>query len=275
MVNILVPTDFSEHSRVAIRYAIQFANRIDGNVTLLHVTTLPHASRASIRLKLKSLEQEIAKATEEDLQALAAEYAPLLKTKEPLKTKVARGTSFNDAIVKEAKRLRSGLIIMGTRGASGVKKYVLGSNTAAVISVSHVPVLVIPELAEFRNFRKVVYATDMKHAAKELKTLIPYLQAFESIVHLVHVTSSAKQVSVAEKKIDAIVEKAGYKNVIVRIMVNENPDEALEHYVTSIKADLLTTFTHDHSLYERLFNRSLTRRMAFESKIPLLAFKQR
>jgi nucleotide-binding universal stress UspA family protein len=274
MINILIPTDFSELSKVAIRYAIRFANKIDGNITLLSVLTMPQASRASIRFKLRSLEQEITNMTQEDLQALVDEFGPLLKTKDPLKVRIIRGTSFNDAVVKEAKRLRSGMIIMSTRGASGIKKYIMGSNTAAVITVSHIPVLVIPELGQFKNFRNVVYATDLKHLEKELKTLIPYLEKFESIVHLVHVTNSLKQVPALEKKIDAIVSKSGFKNVIVRVMVNPKPDEALEHYVSTVKADLITTFTHQHSFYDRLFHRSLTRKMAFQSKIPLLAFKQ-
>jgi nucleotide-binding universal stress UspA family protein len=274
MINILIPTDFSELSKVAIRYAIRFANKIDGNITLLSVLTMPQASRASIRFKLRSLEQEITNMTQEDLQALVDEFGPLLKTKDPLKVRIIRGTSFNDAVVKEAKRLRSGMIIMSTRGASGIKKFIMGSNTAAVITVSHIPVLVIPELGQFKNFRNVVYATDLKHLEKELKTLIPYLEKFESIVHLVHVTNSLKQVPALEKKIDAIVSKSGFKNVIVRVMVNPKPDEALEHYVSTVKADLITTFTHQHSFYDRLFHRSLTRKMAFQSKIPLLAFKQ-
>jgi nucleotide-binding universal stress UspA family protein len=275
MINILIPTDFSELSKVAIRYAIRFANKVDGNITLLSVLTMPQASRASIRFKLRSLEREILTMTQEDLQSLVDEFGPTLKTKEPLKVRIVKGTSFNDTVVKEAKRLRSGMIIMGTRGASGIKKYIMGSNTAAVITATHIPVLVIPELAQFKNFRNVVYATDMRHLEKELKTLIPYLEKFESVVHLVHVTSSLKQVSAIEKKIDTIVSKSGYKNVIIRVLVNAKPEEALEHYVLTAKADLITTFTHQHGFYDRLFSRSLTRKMAFQSKIPLLAFKQR
>ncbi len=91
---------------------------------------------------------------------------------------------------------------MGTKGASGLRKYVLGSNTASVIEVSHVPVLAVPELGEFKSFKNVVYATDLRNVQKELKTLIPYLEEFNSTVHLLHVTSSLKEVSALEKKID-------------------------------------------------------------------------
>jgi nucleotide-binding universal stress UspA family protein len=275
MINIIVPTDFSGLSKVAIKYAIRFANKVDGNVTLLHVVTQVDTPRAGLRMRFQMLEKELLKAAKEDLEALGTEFSALVKTQHPIKLKIGRGTSFNETVKSEAKRLRSGLIIMGTKGASGLKKYIIGSNTASVIDVSHIPVLVIPEFAEFKNFRTVVYATDLKHTEKELRTLLPYVAQFNSVVHLIHVTSSLKQVSLLEKEIDEIVSKIGVANIIARVIVNKNIDEAIDHYVSSAKADLLTTFTHEHGFYDKLFDRSITRKIAFQSKIPLLAFKQK
>lgn len=275
MVNILIPTDLSDLSKIAIQYAIKIANKLDGTITLLHVINIIQPTRATMRLQLKSLEKELITAAKEDLEILVKQVSKQLKTNHPLDVKVVKGASFNDAVKKEAKKLRTGLIVMGTRGASGLKKYVLGSNTTSVIEISHVPVLAVPELGDFKNFNNVVYATDLKHTQKELQTLLPYLEKFNSTIHLIHVTSSLKEVAAIEKKIDAIVQKSGMGNVIVRVMVNKEIDEAIDHYVTVVKADLLAMFTHDVSFYEKLFNRSMTRKMAFQSKIPLLAFRQK
>lgn len=275
MINILVPTDFSDLSKVAIRYAIRFANKIDGNITLLHVVTQVDTPRAGLRLRFQRLEKELLEAAKEDIETLASEFGAEVKTAHPIKTRIARGSSYNDTVRKEAKKLRSGLIIMGTRGASGIKKYIVGSNTASMIEVSHIPVLAIPEYAGFKQLRTVVYATDMLHTEKELKILMPYVTRFDSTVHLIHITSSLKNVSMLEKKVEAVVKKLGYENIVVRVMVNEDPDEAIDHYVTTTKADLLTTFTHQYSFYDKLFNRSLTQKLAFQSKVPLLTFKQK
>ena len=248
MVNILVPTDLSDLSKVAVLYAIKIANKLDGTVTLLNVINIVQPTRATMRH---------------------------LKTTHPIQVKIVKGSSFNETVKREAKKLRTGLVVMGTRGASGLRKYVLGSNTTSVIEVSHVPVLAVPELGDFKNFKNVVYASDLKHTEKELKTLIPYLEKFDSIVHLIHIASSSKQVAAVEKKIDDVVQKCGFKNVVVRVLVNKKIDEAIDHYVETTKADLLAMFTHDPSVFEKLFDRSMTRKMAFHSKVPLLAFKQR
>jgi len=274
MVNILVPTDLSDVSKIAVQYALKIVNKLGGTLTVLHVVIIIQPTRATMRLQLKSLEKDLMETSREDMEAFVKSISKQLKTEVSIQVKVAKGTSFNDAVIREAKKLRTGLIVMGTKGASGLRKYVLGSNTASVIEVSHVPVLAVPELGEFKSFKNVVYATDLKNVQKELKTLIPYLEKFNSTVHLLHVTSSLKEVSALEKKIDGIVKKAGVTNVICKVIVNKNIDEAIDYYVAESNADLLTMFTHDVSFYEKLFNRSMTRKMAFHSKIPLLAFRQ-
>jgi nucleotide-binding universal stress UspA family protein len=275
MVNILVPTDLSDLSKIAVQYAIKIANKLGGTITLLHVINIIQPTRATMRLQLKSLEKELVDTAKEDLDVFVNNVSKQLKTSDPIKVKIVKGANFNDTIKKEAKKLRTGLIVMGTRGASGLRKYVLGSNTASVIEVSHVPVLAVPELGDFKNFKNVVYATDLKHTQKELKTLIPYLEKFGSKVHLIHVTSNLKEVSAIEKKITGMVEKSGITNVICKVMVNKKIDEAIEHYIDVTNADLLAMFTHDVTFYEKLFNRSITKKMAFHSKIPLLAFRQK
>jgi nucleotide-binding universal stress UspA family protein len=274
MVNILIPTDLSELSKIAVHYAIKIVNKLGGTLTLLHVVTISQPTRATMRLQLKPLEKQLVESAREDLEIFANDISNKLKTAEPIKIKVAKGTSFNDTVKREAKKLRTGLIVMGTRGASGLRKYILGSNTASVIEVSHVPVLAVPELGEFKNFNNVVYATDLRNIQKELKTLIPYLQEFNSTVHLLHVTSSLKEVGQIEKKIEANIAKAGITNVVPKVIVNKNIDEAIDYYVKESKADLLAMFTREVTFYERLFNRSMTRKMAFHSKVPLLAFRQ-
>lgn len=274
MVNILVPTDFSDLSRVAIDYAVKVANKLNGTLTLLHVVTVIQPTRASMRLRLEALEEELMRVAKEDMDLLMAELAGKLKTSKPMESRVVQGSSFNATVKNEAKKLRSGLIVIGTRGANGLKKVVLGSNTASLIEISHIPILVVPELAEFSSFRKLVYATDLAHLDAELNTLLPYIKIFESTVHVFHAVSSAKAVAPAEEKIREAIAKVDYNKFKIRVVVDKDVDKAVEAYVRETSSDLLTTFTHERSVYEKLFNRSLTRKLAFQSRLPLLAFRQ-
>jgi nucleotide-binding universal stress UspA family protein len=274
MVNILVPTDFSDLSKVAIDYAIKVANKLGGNISLLHVVTVIQPTRASMRLRLEALEEEMMEMAKEDMKMLITEFAGKIKTEKPLAYEIIQGSSFNATVKSVAKKLRSGLVIMGTRGANGLKKVVLGSNTASVIEISKIPVLAVPEFAEFKSFKTLVYATDLKHLDDELELLIPYVKIFESNVHVFHVVSNEKSVAKAEEIIKDALTKGGYSKYLIKVVVSKDIDKAVENYVKECKSDLLTTFAHEHSFYEKLFERSLTKKLAFQSKLPLLAFRE-
>lgn len=276
MVNILVPTDFSDLSKIAVKYAIKIANKVNGTVALLHVINTVKPVTNDMKRRLKPVGEEVLAGAEDDLEKLARSLGRQIRFSTPIKTRAAETeVDFSETIKKEAKKLRSGLIVMGTHGASGLKKVVMGSNTNGVISSSKIPVLAIPERAEFRGFRNIVYASDLKNIEKELKQLMPYVREFDSTIHLIHIVSSGKSVPDIEAKIEGIIEKAGYENVVVMVLADANVDEGIEQYITNTKADLLAMFTHDLNFYEKLFDSSITRRMAFHSRIPLLAFKQR
>jgi nucleotide-binding universal stress UspA family protein len=275
MVNILVPTDFSNLSKVAARYAIKIANELDGTFTLLHVMNILKPVSQDMKRRLVLYEKEVLKEGEADMEKFAMQFARLIKFTKPMKTKVVESDQdFSEVVKKEAKKLRSGLIVMGTHGATGLKKVVMGSNTSDVISSSTIPVLAIPASAEYKGFRNIVYASDLRNILKELKQLIPYAKKFESTIHLVHIVSSGKSVPMTEEKIEGIIEKSGYENIVVMVLADSSVEKGIEQYIKNSRADILAMFTRDLNFYEKLFDRSITRRMAFHSKVPLLAFKQ-
>ncbi len=274
MVNILVPTDFSQLSKSALKYAIKIANRLGGNVTVLHVLTTTRAFTISVREKIKSFDYDAVESAEHELEVMIRTLSEQYKSSRPIRYEVVRGAYFPSTLLREARKLRSGLIVMGTRGANGITKAVFGSNTNSVIEVSHIPVLAVPEKADFKGFRNVVYASDLENLEAELEILIRYIEKFGSTIHLIHIVPPGAQVDVVEEKIQAVLNGFTYKNIVTLVLVDSNIGIALETYVEVSKADVLAMFTHEISFVERVFDRSMTRKMAFQSKIPLLAFRQ-
>lgn len=271
-LNILVPTDFSELSKVAIRYALDMAKKMKGKVTLVHVLdTASHA--ASMPLRLSSLINELEKMAEEDFQQLLEEVEKYNKTGKKIRGKIIHGTSFTSAISAFAKRSRSNLIIMGTHGASGLKKVFMGSNTTAMLEASNVPVLAIPPKAVFKSIKSVVYATDLKNLQKEFKKLLAVVSEEKPLVHMIHISTDRIGSVANEEKMDKAIEKSGYKNALIRILFNNSPATAINEYVNKIKVDMLALFPHKHTFMEKLLKGSVTKSLTFHSTVPLLAFK--
>lgn len=274
MVNILVPTDFSDLSKVAIEYAVKMANKFNGNVTLLHVianVAVPIRSDLSSRIKMVAREL-IAKA-EGDFVPILKQANKFNKTSNPIVHKIEMGDSFSAIVQSFAKKNRSGLIVMGTRGASGVKKYVLGSNTVSILGGSQIPVLAVPESAEFKSLKNVAYASDMKHLEREVKTMLPFLTIFDSTLHVFHVAEKGSDTEALQKKIKDILKKVDYRKSTVTVQSGKKVEGAIDSFVQELNADMLSMFTHEQSFFGKLFGKSMTKKMAFHSSVPLLAFK--
>lgn len=274
MVNILVPTDFSQLSKSALKYAIKIANKLGGNVTVLHVMTMTRALRISVSEKILSPAHDMIGSAEAELEVMIRTLSEQYKATTPIKYDVVRGAYFPSTLLREARRLRSGLIVMGTRGATGITKTFLGSNTNSVIEVSHVPVLAVPEKADFKGFRNVVYASDLRNLEEELSILIRYIERFGSTIHLLHIVPPDEQVDAVESRIETVLKGFAYKNIITLVLVDNDINAAVDQYVEVSKADVLAMFTHEISFFEKVFDRSMTRKMAFHSRVPLLAFRQ-
>jgi nucleotide-binding universal stress UspA family protein len=273
MVNILVPTDLSEVSKVAADYAVKMANRLEANLTLIHIITIVVPVRSAYQRQLKSAEDGLFRRTQEEMISAMKPVAKHARFAAPIIYHVAMGSPFSQTLLREAKKLRTGLIVMGTLGASGLRKVVLGSNTTAMIGDSPIPVLAVPAEAEFKGLKDIVYACDMRNLKKELKQLIPYATIFDSTIHIVHVTASAGKVGEIEEKMERVIATMGYEKIVTIVLADENIDDAIADYIKINRADLLVMFTHKPNFYEKLFDKSVTRRMAFHSKVPLLAFR--
>jgi nucleotide-binding universal stress UspA family protein len=272
MVNILVPTDFSPLSRVAVDYAMRIAETLDGSITMLHVVDFQSVLKSTLQMKtgvreqLRPIQEQLVNVANDALSQ--SEHFPVINFK------ISRGNTFSDTILRESRRLKSGLIIMGTKGATGLKKSLMGSNTVSVLESSHIPVLVVPEKAQFQPFRNIIYATDMQSLEEELSVLIPYVKKFEATIHVLHITDDATKIESIEETINAAAKRTGYTNVVTLVTFDQEIDGAIESYIKVSRADMVAMFTRRTSFYERMMDKSLTRRLAFYTSIPLLAFRK-
>ena len=145
MKNILVPTDFSEFSRLALDYAITIAQTFKASIILIHVT--PEKELDSIRQISPYLEpgriEELLKGRESEDKKRLNEFIPPEK-KEGIKTEAIHrvGTPFLE-IIKVAKEKEGDLIVMATHGRSGLSHIIFGSVAEKVVRKSTCPVLSI------------------------------------------------------------------------------------------------------------------------------------
>ena len=140
---ILVPIDFSDHSRHALDHAVAMARWYDSTITLLHVySTVPVAAYAPGTTMHPSVAM-----TPMDRDALLALMRRFAEDEagadRPIQCETCEGAAAAETLAR-AKALPADLIVMGTHGRSGFERLLLGSVTEKVLRKASCPVLSVP-----------------------------------------------------------------------------------------------------------------------------------
>jgi len=145
---LLVPIDGSEPSFHAARVAINIANKFNSEIIVLFVVVSPSKSEYANLTGLvtpKQIDMIIENAKKESkkwfskIEDIAKEKNPNIK----VSTKVIlTGVAVYGEIIHYAQEENIDLIVIGTRGRSGIKKLLLGSTASGVVTYANCPVLV-------------------------------------------------------------------------------------------------------------------------------------
>ncbi len=139
---ILVPTDFSDYSKKALKYAVSVAEQLGAKITLLHVVESMENSYPYAGYPFVVEPDEIMPAAEAAANQLCKEEK--INPELIRETLVKEGISYQE-IVETAKALKTDLIIIATQGRTGLAHVLLGSTTERVVRHAPCPVLVVRE----------------------------------------------------------------------------------------------------------------------------------
>jgi nucleotide-binding universal stress UspA family protein len=271
---IVLLTDFSPLSKVAINFAVKMAANLAAEFTILNIVRLEGVPKTS--LKLRQIEKAITQISEDEGAKLVQEITSGIKGNYTLTYKAIKAHTVSEMVRRYVDKNQTNMVVMGLQGASALKKARLGGTTVSVIDECKAPVLAIPEFAKYRNMEHIVYASDLKHVQKELDIVVEFARIFGSAVHMIHVTPVIdKKVEAQKIAAEEIISKMGYDKLDFNLIVEEDITLAIDSYIKKTKADMVTTFTHKLSLEEKLFGKSVTRKLAYQGTIPLLAVKRK
>lgn len=189
--NILFPTDFSPAAAGALPYAIEFAKRFGAKLYALHVMTPvvnPMTEPATWTVLEKAAEAEAEKRRQTLLKSFPGIKAEVLIEEGDLWSILAATVEKN----------KIDLIVLGTRGRSGVKKFFLGSSAEEVFRQAPCAVLTIgprspEEPRRGGEISHIVYATDFsKESGAAATYAVSLAQEFQAHLTLMHVIAEPK-----------------------------------------------------------------------------------
>lgn len=269
---VVVPTDFSNNALVAAKYALRFAAQLDYDVHFLHAYQ-PFTSAFQNPRAIEQDKNKIRQEAEADMDNFVTGLGPDNSSK--TSSSIAPG-SLVDALSQFVQSHTVALIIMGTHGASGTKKNVLGSNTYDVAKSSLVPLLVVPEHVAAFSLNKAVFFTDYQPSDKKT------LQALQKVLSdrpipctLVHIVPHDKEAPSQHQRLEEwqqqLKAETGYELLYSQIVQDRENLERVNLITDELAADLiLLTLVGGRGFIEKLIHKSLARQIILDPKRPVL-----
>ncbi|MFT6166953.1 MAG: nucleotide-binding universal stress UspA family protein [Vicingaceae bacterium] len=269
MNKILIPTDFSLNAKKATDYALLLFDEKDTEITLVNTFYIPYAA-PDVIYSINDVSAENANSLFKVEQERIATKFPNLKA--TIITEFTIGDIVNVVCAKE-KKGECDLVVMGTKGASGLAEVFVGSRTSSMIKSIKTPVLVIPAEATLNLPKRILFAADENVIDRklDLDILKKIANKNKSKIDALYISENDENKEVIKKFIDYEV-NLNFVNIPHELKMEDgdNVEEAINQYVEKHPIDLVAMITTKGNLFHNLFHGSVTKRVVMHTKMPLL-----
>ncbi|WP_425638585.1 universal stress protein [Algoriphagus yeomjeoni] len=281
MTKILVPFDFSEQAQNALDFSTAIASKFDSvEISILNVVEVPSGSGMGTmgggemmpEMENQIFFIELINRRKEQFKELEQKYK---ESSFSFSTKIVLGNAFKNissSIIEED----PDLVIMGSKGSSGLEEILIGSNTEKVVRTAHCPVVTVKAATDPTKFKKIVFASDFKENQDELAARLKTLQKwFDANLYLVVINTPGNFETTrrSASRIKMFVNKYEIRHAVAEIYNSNSEEEGIVEFAEDIDADLIAMATHGRTGLIHLFTGSIAEDVVNHAKRPVWTFK--
>jgi nucleotide-binding universal stress UspA family protein len=275
MKSILVPIDFSEQAKYAAKVASDIARHTNSKIFLLHTLELPTGiidpagygssnNTPSAMLFLKRAHEKF-----EEFKRLP--FLDGLQVEDSVQFHKAY-----DGIIDESIKQNADLIVMGSKGTSGLEEMLVGSNTEKVVRNSDVPVLVIKRDIDNFKIDNIVFASNFKIDHRNaFQKILDFASLFNSRLHLLKI-NTIHNFETTKESSDAIrnfINDFDLGDYTLNIYNDVSVEAGILNFSKVIDADVILLNTSGRRGLSHLFNGSIGEDLANHAKLPVITFE--
>jgi len=246
MKKILVPCDFSEQAKSAVRFAADLALQSRGEIHLLNVIELP-VMHDSVLMPVLSFEetllQDLRERAEKEFKKLSDKYG---KEGMKIKSKVVFGAT-SKMIIDYIDEQRIDLVVMGTKGASGMQELLIGSNAEKIVRAASCPVLAVKKYSKVSTIKSIVLPNSLELEQEDLMLKVKALQNFfKATLHIVWINTPSNFTRDTDtwQRLTAFAKRFMLKDYTLNVFNDPFEESGVINFAHMIKADMIAMGTH-------------------------------
>lgn len=274
--SILHPTDFSEAAHQALIYASHLCKAYGATLHIVHAYEKPYASIAYQGGLSAIVDAEANQKIQENIRKKLASYVQVPE----LQGIKAFYQLFGDISPWELpQKHTSDLVVMGTRGATGIfHGGLLGTIAARTIRYSPTPVLTIPPNTTYKPMEKILFPIDIYEeknptSYQKLIEMIPPSTQVQVYIAVINTPYLFYETQTIEKVFMQLRQAVPYENVELRIYNDISIEEGIRHLAEELGVDWIAMYSHGRKGVAHFLYGSITENVAQHLQKPILAIK--
>ena len=282
--NVMVPTDFSRPSAMALNFGIALARTLRAKLILIHVLESQPVFEFATESDIAKLREERREAA---LQQLASLLAPEDEDDLDLKLVLKSGNARTE-IAAAVQEYHADIVVLGTRGRSGLGRWFIGSTTDGLLRKLHVPVMTVCHTTSPRAFKRILFATDLSESSNAAfafaldmaRTLQAEILAMHALGGPV-LTSGEFGMSIqveklavveARRRLQLLVMEGNGEGMAEETLIADGPAAAqILKAADESDADLILLAVESKGIIERTLMGTTAERVVREATIPVLS----
>lgn len=275
MKRILIPIDFSENSKHAIKYGQELFKYEDAEFYLMHAygdeIYREHYEGAQLENLIAKTDKEVKANLDKTLKEIL--NAGILTSHKYIV--LASFNSLIDETEKIVKNKDIDLVIMGTKGISNAKNLTFGSNTLQVLRFIESPVLSVPGSTVVKEPQSILFLTDFAkpYMQRELELVCEFAHQFQSEIELFFV-SKKRNLSNIQKKNKKLIDEVLCKTSLnLNITKSSDAKNTIVNHINSKAIDLLVLANTKHTSLDKIMLPSVIDSVSAKVGLPILALQ--
>lgn len=182
-------------------------------------------------------------------------------------------------LIQEVEMNSYQFVMTGTFSAPGVRNFFRGSLASRIIGTVNIPVFVIPASGCFHDIQDITYAVDLTaydpNVISQIKTIAATFDAKLTIAHVNYEMESNEKELYRKTLEQTIADTIDYPKVYYKFFDHADPFAGIKKFVNLNNSHMLAMINRRKFSWREMFrDKSLTRKMAREISVPILAFQK-
>lgn len=274
MKNILLPTDFSDNSWNAIVYALQLFKNEKCNFYLLNTYTpaIYQVEYVLVEPAQFGMFDAIKDTALKNLNDFETRIKDEFKNPKHHIESMAVFNTLIEEIKEIVEKKHIDYVVMGTKGASGIKEVLFGSNTVHVFKSVKCPILAIPAGFGFEKPHEVLFPTDYEidYQDHHIKPITGITALYNTRVNILNATYGDDLTKIQEGNKHKL--ESYFKNTaqLFHSVSGQTVADAINNFQLKARINLLVMINNKHSFFENLFFKNAINQIGFHLNVPFL-----